>query len=325
MPSLAKRIAAGFLAGCLAVCAAPRAAAASQDPFGLFGGGEPWYEAAPRTKTQQAYGSAGLIAFPSVLVSVYLDEEDGAAWDDASIARSRRQLATAVDWITEQCAAYNACPDIRYDDGTQDSPLFVHRTYRGRFEGGEDGETSETFYLAVDALCDLLDTDALHARYGTASVGFLFFLPVAGSAFTTIHPYEDGDSFYYEYCCLYRYDVWSGGKTWDGPAAYAHEILHLFGAPDLYEGSSDPFVTPALADYVAQSWPDAIMADTYAPDGSIRYDAVGKTLSPLTACRLGLCRTWPGLEEYPASMYAPAGVFTTDNIIPDFDEGSVAA
>ena len=69
MPSLAKRITACLLAGCLAVCAAPRAAAINWDPFGLFGGEAPYYEAVPRTKTQQAYGSVGLVGWPSALVS----------------------------------------------------------------------------------------------------------------------------------------------------------------------------------------------------------------------------------------------------------------
>ena len=31
----------------------------------------------------------------------------------------------------------------------------------------------------------------------------------------------------------------------ESPATYAHEILHLFGAPDLYAGSGDPYVDEA--------------------------------------------------------------------------------
>ena len=57
-----------------------------------------WYGGSGLTQAQRMYGSAGLLSWPSVLVSVYLDEQNGAAWDEASIAESRETLAIAVDW-----------------------------------------------------------------------------------------------------------------------------------------------------------------------------------------------------------------------------------
>ncbi len=50
--------------------------------------------------------------------------------------------------------------------------------------------------------------------------------------------------FYYEYSCLYKTDAYTDGEP-ESPATFAHEILHLFGAPDFYEGSSDPYVDAA--------------------------------------------------------------------------------
>ena len=51
-----------------------------------------------RSTEQRLYGSAGLLAWPCVLYSVYLDEAGGAAWSEEEIARSQQNLALAVDW-----------------------------------------------------------------------------------------------------------------------------------------------------------------------------------------------------------------------------------
>ena len=324
-----KRVLAALLAACLlCACAAPagaqpgavRPASAfdlwpgEDDPWGLFDEdpllpGWPGEDTPARTADQRTYGSAGLVGWPSVLVSVYLDEWNGAVWDESAIASSRQKLAMAVDWITRQCAAYSAAPKIYHDDGTPDSELFYHQTYNGRFAGGEDSEESDNYYAFVEDLCAELDTEALHERYGTSSVGFLFFLPVPGVSFTMVHYLEDENDYYHEYCSLYRYDAYGDGTEEESATVYAHEILHLYGAADLYEGSADEFVTPELSRYVEMTWPDAIMLDTYEPDGSIRYDAIDKTLCPITAYRLGLTRRLDALGDYPDIAAMPPGTF----------------
>lgn len=286
-----------------------------------------WYGGSGLTQAQRMYGSAGLLSWPSVLVSVYLDEQNGAAWDEASIAESRETLAIAVDWIEAQCAAYHVDTAITCDDGTPDSGLFVHTTYNGSFAGGTGSDESDDFYAAVYDLCASLDTAELRQRYGTSSIGFLIFLPVDGASFTMVHYLEDGADYYHEFSCLYKADAYTGPDAFETPAVYAHEILHLYGAPDLYEGSSDYYVTPELTDYVARTWPDEIMLDTYGPGGSLVYGAVEKQLGPLTAARLGLCTTFDGAEQFPAVLETPAGTFSTGELagsvgLPD---GMVAA
>ena len=274
-----------------------------------------WYDDSGLTEAQRMYGSAGLLGWPSVLVSVYLDEAGGgASWSEADIARSRETLATAVDWIEQQCSQYGLTASISYDDGTPDNGLFYHVSYDGRFAGGTDSQESDAFYAAAYDLCEGLDTDELRSRYGTSSIGFLLFLPVRGSSFTMVHYLEDGADYYQEFSCLYRIDAYSGPEDFETPAVYAHEILHLYGAPDLYEGSSDYYVTPELTRYVQSQWPDAIMLDTYGPDGSLIYGAVEKQISPLTAARLGLCSGFAGQESFPAVCETPPGVFSTGEL-----------
>ena len=151
--------------------------------------------------------------------------------------------------------------------------------------------------------------DSRLAASGARHIAFLFFLPISGTSFTMAHYADDGDSFYYEYSCLYKTDAYTDGEA-ESPATYAHEILHLFGAPDLYEGSSDPYVDEALVRYVADTYPGDIMLSTYEDDGSSRFDAITKEISPLTAYCLGLADTCPELAQFPLLADMTPGVFS---------------
>lgn len=277
-----------------------------------------------RTADQQKYGSAGLLAWPCILFSLYLDEpEGGAVWTDEEIAQSQQTLAVAVDWIETQASAYGASPKLYY--GSQD--LIAHLTYQAPFAGGTEADEGPTFREEIEQLCTRLDSDKLAETYGTTNIGFLVFLPVAGCSFTAVHFLEDGSTYYHEYSCLYKENVFFPEGSLESPTVYAHEILHQFGAPDLYAGSNDLYVTDELVDYVAETWPDAIMMDTYDTDGELQYGAIDKSLCPLTAYRLGLTATFPGIEQFPEVAVDPPGTFRLD---PDTDvsrwqDGALAA
>lgn len=338
MRRLAKQIrSAAALLACALLCGCGRQAAPYQAPRMPFyqepqedrsALPEPSAPAAEDLARSSIYGSVGLLGFPSVLVSVYLDEAGGRTWSEEGIAQSRANLAVAVEWIGAQCAAYHAAAPITYDDGT-DEDLCVRMEYNGTFVGGEDSEEPEDLFEAADLLCERLDTAALREKYGTSSIGFLLFLPLEGSAFTMVHYAEDGDAFYYEYSCLYQYDAYSDPGTFDSPAVYAHEILHLYGAPDLYDGSSDRFVTPEMVRYVGENWPTAIMQDTYNAAGGIDYDCIDRSICPITAYRLGLCAGFEGLARFPALAATTPGIFEEEAAPPadlwQNGQGAVAA
>ena len=271
---------------------------------------------------QELYGSVGRLEEPTVLVSVYLnDAATGSIWTREARAEAQQSVAMAVDWITQQAAAYGVQAQLSYDDGSDNSPLCYTYSLRSRLRGGVDSEESNDFLDEMDMLCATLDTVELQNQYGTDHIGFLLFLPVDGTSFTMAHYAEDGVNFTYEYCCLYRYDAYAAQAEPESPATFAHEILHLFGAPDLYAGSSDPYVDGELTAYVEQTYPDDIMLSTYAEDGSNVYTSIDKVISPLTAYCIGLADSCPELALFPQLADVEPGIFRygggTSDLWPD--------
>ena len=264
------------------------------------------------TEEQKSYGSAALLTDATVLVNVFLnDAAHGQTWDAESRAAAVQRTQLAVDWITEQAAGYEAAVNLICDRSADGSDSALTRSYlvQSAMQGGENSEESSAFLDEMDTLCASLAADSRLAAYGARHIAFLFFLPISGTSFTMAHYADDGDSFYYEYSCLYKTDAYTDGEA-ESPATYAHEILHLFGAPDLYEGSSDPYVDEALVSYVADTYPGDIMLSTYEDDGSSRFDAITKEISPLTAYCLGLTDTCPELAQFPLLANMTPGVFS---------------
>ena len=117
-----------LLAGCAAQPAAPAQAAiphieTSPQPT-VAPSPTPTQTPAQQQDLQQVYGSCGLLAWPSVLYSIYL-QDDANPWTEEALAQTRQNLAVAVDWITQQAQTYNAQPKIYYDTGENNLSTFA--------------------------------------------------------------------------------------------------------------------------------------------------------------------------------------------------------
>lgn len=263
------------------------------------------------TTAQKNYGSVALLNTPTVLVSVFLnDAAHGNTWDADDRAAAVRRTQMAVDWITAQAGEYGVTPKLICDRTEDGSDAALTRSYlvQSTLRGGRNSDESSQFLTEMDTLCESLAADSRLAVYGAKQIGFLFFLPIDGTSFTMVHYADDEQYFYYEYSCIYKTDAYTDGEG-ESPATYAHEILHMFGAPDLYEGSGDAYVDDALVQYVEEAYPNDIMLSTYEDDGTSNFDAVTKELSPLTAYCLGLADTCPELDEFPLLAQVEPGVF----------------
>ncbi len=252
-----------------------------------------WSEPSWESWMNSATGSATYPESGTVFISVYLDT--GLDWTEEDIALTQQYLQTAMEELDEKGQAYQGEMNAVYDSRL-DSRLAVSLSL-----DIDDVEEDLQFTNQVldAALADLVDYRGLMEEYETDSVAFLVFLNDSGISYTI--PYYQGDSaeWYLEKCYLYLYDL-GGRRNYEGPATYAHEVLHLFGAWDLYDTNSIDGVTQQVVDYIEEEYPTELMLTTYNIWGGYTYDSVPQTISPLTAYAIGWIEDCPELDQFPS-------------------------
>ena len=238
-------------------------------------------------------GSATYPESGTVLISVYLDT--GLDWTAQDIARTQQYLQIAVEDLDEKGQEYHSGMDIVYDS-RQDSRLAVNLS----LDLPDVEENLQLTNRALDAaLAEAVDYRALMTDYQTDSVAFLVFLNDSGVSYTVPYYQGDGAEWYLEKCYLYLYDL-GGRRNYECPATYAHEMLHLFGAWDLYEENADDGVTSQVVDYIQEEYPTELMLTTYTVWGGYDYDSVPQVISPLTAYAIGWIEDCRELDWFPS-------------------------
>lgn len=249
-----------------------------------------------RPETPDPMGSVGLLTQPTTLYSVYLDLEI-RQWDPQDREFQEGQLALALHWLQEQGTQYGATLDLATQ--LQDPALARQALYQGPVGDGTGPVVTEFDQWARD-LCRQLGQESPGQR-----VGVLFFLPGQGQSYSMIYKPEYDKEYYYEYSIIYQYQPQRQPVQWWGAAATAHEILHLFGAVDLYPGQES--LPEDLAEQILQAYPREIMYTTYDPQGYGDLEKISQQLSPFTAYRVGLTEDLGDLAELTPLTQVPPG------------------
>lgn len=260
----------------------------------------------PQQKPVSPMGSVGLLTDRTLLVSLYLNTAE-SQWTVAEKAQMQVFLQKALSWMDEQAAEYGKRLSIVSE---LDNPrLQFSMKLDGAVPDGTEN-IPDSFDSQVLAACTKLSDELLTGQYQDWNLGFVVLLPTAGQDFTMVYEPEYEGAYYYEYSVFYQYDIYMDEpETWTGPATMAHELLHLFGAYDLYEGTTDTQVSPELISYVERNCPGEIMYYTYNDDNSISYDGVHKEISALTAYRVGLTDQLGEFAQFEAIAGSQPGIF----------------
>lgn len=266
------------------------------------------YEA-DEQQTLRPQGSAKSLEGKSVILTVVLDTSDATFTDEelefthSSIDKSCRYLEEQGELYGKSVTLYNYSdeyPDlmyrISYDEDASiaaDSKLAYSNGYIKRIQA---------------LLSEQIPLDSIYEKYGTDSVGFMVVYDAAASSYSQVY-YPGHDDTYYEWTALFQYDKY--GTRYENLACVAHEILHLFGAVDLYRVSGIDGVTQEIYDDVRNDpyYDMALMYNTYNEDGSYDYDNIPQYLSDITLAMIGftddseVVGKYPSLAcEYPAAF-----------------------
>jgi len=246
------------------------------------------------SEDEYPHGTSDKLEGKIVVLSIFLNDNttswdfDSAADQETVVALSRN-MSLGMDWIVEQGKNYGKNIEFIYDWDT-DNELFYFLDIDCDFSTGES---------QIAAVKPMLDenfkevSNKLLDKYGADNIIYALYLNESSDTNMTCHamPFNGTELGYdmpYEPICLTN---WVYGAE-QGPATYAHEILHIFGAPDYYleDVSGNNFgITQEFVDYCQNSdMINDIMCSTYDPyTNTIPKDKVTNDLSELTAYYIG--------------------------------------
>lgn len=234
-------------------------------------------------------GSVNLLDGRTFLVTVFLNDTD-AQWTREDKAYVRSAMRIAEEYLTNQAARYGADTELFFDE------LFVDVTFEGLIKAAE-GETEDFADTLRALLHKELSIDELTKKYETDSYGFVFLLPAVGGAYAL--PYEEECKVgYEELCVIYLYDDQCKGQRQPAPV-FAHEILHTFGAIDLYQACPSDGVTEELVEYITEYYPTELMITVYEEDASTSETGVSQMLSDVTLYSIGLIEEPDVVRQFP--------------------------
>ncbi|WP_167958811.1 zinc ribbon domain-containing protein [Anaerosporobacter faecicola] len=243
------------------------------------------------SQQERILGSAKELRGKTVLVCCFVQINDDA-WTEEEKQYSSDSMKEAVAWIEEQGLAYGQEVDIVYDL-KENSELCYNQTIDFRVESDTEETNQYSYYLYNKFwIQENLDVDQIKERYQTDNIGYLFFVKDSGTSYTYSHYIEDNNVNKEEMCTIYLKDSSCLG-CYETPATYAHEILHLYGALDLYEDACPEVINT----YVGLEYPYEIMLSTYQEP--LFGDGVTKMVSPITAYMLNWTDYIDELSKFP--------------------------
>lgn len=237
------------------------------------------------------HGSAKRLRGTTVIVSVFASDtktswDFGRDRDTRRYTRSYQNTKTAAKWLQTQAKKYGS--DVRFVcDWLEHHDLYYTHTFdinMVTYDGFYDGP----FQAYMDYIDKQLPTDELMKRYGAENILYIFNFntPVknpVGSYALPAYGKKASNLCQYEFVVMYT-GLFGGIAT---PGTYAHEILHLYGVPDLYQANKDWKLTDRFIRSFRKNHPRDIMAGA----GSKKQDRVEYTFSSLVAYYAGLVRS----------------------------------
>lgn len=246
-------------------------------------------------------GSANTLAGSSVIVTILLDTPDADFTDD-EITYANESIDRSCRYLEEQGRKYGKSVKLYNYDSVNSDLLFRISCDKPATDAVDFSSGTYTgFKNTVDSLiADEIPFDDIYEKYGTDSIGFMVMLDAGASAYSQVY-YPDGNYYgFNEWVAMFVHDMY--GTRYENLACYAHEILHLFGAIDLYYENAASGFNADIAMSIAND-PDysmALMYNTYNPDGSYDYENIPQELSDITLAMIGFTDGTEVFEKYPS-------------------------
>lgn len=234
-------------------------------------------------------GSAAELSGKIIIVSIFTSDLKGS-WDysdshDKELRKTaRKDLDIATEWIEDSAADYGRYVEFIWDFNTYKDLEYETELSIDAFETLYS-PSYQPFYEAVD---ELVPTDALMKKYGADGIIYMMFFDdeYRDDKRSCSRPYYGHPDYDYEMCFINM----NRGSWTTRPSSIAHELLHLFGAPDLYfPNSHNTGITQEYVDYIADTNLNDIMRIVTDPYTRVEYsDKIVNEITDITAYYVGL-------------------------------------
>lgn len=241
------------------------------------------------------HGTCKSIKDKTVIISVLLNDKKNK-WDYQNVMdmwllqRQLYNLNIAIDWIKESVAEYDCEPEIIYDWKEDEELLYEINT---EFKICDNNDEQEVWKI----IADVINPDEILEKYEAENILFLICANVPENwmtnSWTWVH--QKDDICPYEFCMFYMHLA----EEVITPATMAHEILHAFGARDLYmDDMNKNGVTREYMLYLYDHDSEDIMFRTSTKEGERLPDSIANIFTELDAYYLGLTDSSADVEEF---------------------------
>lgn len=235
------------------------------------------------------FGSAGALDGRTLVISIFT-EDSTTRWDAdseadaATIEDTLDNLRISTEYLERQVSAYGKSAEFVWDWQT-----FDDLRYDAVFEESLVIEYGDMYQVQRDWVRQHIDTPALKEKYRADNVVYLFFFNTDYD--NQVNPWTLGYSnsldYDVEYCNIYvKFDNYFTSP----PATYAHEIMHCFGAHDLYYANEA--IPSAYVDHCAETWSNDIMYTV------VDSKEITNEFTELDAYYVGLVDTCETVEQW---------------------------
>lgn len=244
-------------------------------------------------------GTCGEMKGTTLLVSIYLNDSV-SSWvgGESVIDDTLKYTGIAVDWISKSASSYGCNCNFIYD-WKEYSDLY--------YEGSVDTNMLDTIDNPdyVDAtgwkfIDENIDSKALLEKYDADNIGYMFYFntPKSNNLTSCTRNYYEDMVYPYEMCFIYMFCE----DEEEAPAGIAHEILHTFGAPDLYLEDTDGEnygVSKRLVNELERTRSNDIMYTTYDAKKDIPYyDKITNDFTEVDAYYVGIIDSCDFVSEW---------------------------
>lgn len=248
----------------------------------LLASGDPrMREMAERPRSSYGLGSAKYLEGRNLLYSLFVDTPQ-STWSSEEEKETLVDLKKAVFYIEETAQEYHKETEL-VCDWQKEEKLTGRATVH--FEIADDADFIDRLDQEIGVWVEgLVDYEGLMEEYQAEGIALLVFVNNPGTSYAIVYDGMDNPK---------ESVVFFAGEP---PAVYAHEILHLFGAHDLYR---DAEYSEEITDYIEKTYPMEIMRTVTGKTGQVDRNAIENMVSPVTAYHLGWLDKIEELDRFP--------------------------